>query len=71
MSVVEKVIALIGGMSAAEVRALPPLKRQLLAMACRRVADVADPPAERFQRPTPAPRSGVLAALHMGERARQ
>ena len=69
MSVVEKVIALIGGMSAVDVRALPPLKRQLLAQACRRVADVADPPAERFRRPNASPRSGVLAELSMGERA--
>jgi len=44
MSIVEKVDALMAGMTKADIERLLPAGRQQLAQELRRVADLADPP---------------------------
>lgn len=59
----QKIEALLAGITRAKIEAMPPASRQWLAQALRRVADLCDPPA------VTAPKAGVLADLHQGKRA--
>jgi hypothetical protein len=61
MSVIEKTIALLGSLTPADVRALPPARRRLFADVCRHFASVAEPRAESTD--SAVPRSGVLSEL--------
>jgi hypothetical protein len=63
MSVVEKTIALLGGLSPAEVQGLPPARRRRFADMCRHWADLAEPRAYET-----APKSGVLLDLQTRRR---
>jgi hypothetical protein len=58
VTLIEKIDALIAGLSKNDLERMPPLHRQRLAQALRRVADLADPPAP--------PPSGVLSELEDG-----
>jgi hypothetical protein len=58
MSVVEKTIALLGGLNPADLQRLPPAQRRRFADMCRHLADMAEP------RTYPAvPKAGVLFDL--------
>jgi hypothetical protein len=59
----DKIDALVAGVTRAEIEALPPTHRMRLAQALRHVADLADPAKPAGQR------SGALARLQDGERA--
>jgi hypothetical protein len=61
---IQKIDALMAGITRAEIQAMPPAYRQRLAQVLRHIADLADPP-ERRERP----KTGVLADLHDGKRA--
>jgi hypothetical protein len=63
MLLVEKVSALLSGVSRRDIEHLRPAQRQRLAWVLRHIADLADPP-----KPAP-PKEGVLADLHRGNRA--
>ena len=63
ISPIDKIDALLAGISKANIVGMPPANRRRLAQALRHVADLADPP----QRPEP-PRSGILADLKSGAR---
>jgi hypothetical protein len=63
MSVVEKTIALLGGLNPADVQRLPPARRRRFADMCRHWADLAEPrPYET------TPKSGVLFDLQSRRR---
>jgi len=62
MSIVEKVDALMAGMTKADIERLLPAGRQQLAQELRRVADLADPPTTNRQH------AGVLRELGNGQR---
>ena len=64
MSSAEKAFALLHTVSRKEIEDLPPFIRKRFAEQCRNVADMADAAG----RMPPMRRSGVLAALQMGER---
>jgi hypothetical protein len=64
MSDLEKVAALLHGITRRDLDAMKPEQRKSLASALRRVADIADPPALPS-----TPKSGVLCDLYLGERA--
>jgi hypothetical protein len=64
MSPVEKAFALLHAITPKELEDLPPFIRRRFAEQCRNVADMADAAG----RMPPVRRSGVLAALQMGER---
>jgi hypothetical protein len=62
MSVIEKTIALLGGISPADVRALPPAQRRRFADICKHWANLADRQGES------ARKGGVLADLQTRRR---
>jgi hypothetical protein len=59
ITMADRIIALIAGLSPEDITGLPPAERRRLADWCRRAAELAEPPA----RP---PTAGVLAQLHQG-----
>jgi hypothetical protein len=61
MSVIEKTIALLGGISPADVMALPPAQRRRFADICKHWANLADRPGESV-------RNGVLSDLQARRR---
>jgi hypothetical protein len=63
IAALDKIEAMIAGVTRDEIQALSPNRRQRLTQALRYLADLADPskPAD--------PRSGPLARLRDGERA--
>jgi hypothetical protein len=63
MSVVEKTIALLGGLSPADLQALPPAQRRRFADMCRHLADMAEPRAYQAMAKT-----GVLFDLQSRRR---
>jgi hypothetical protein len=63
MSVVEKTIALLGGLNPADLQALPPAQRRRFADICRHLADVAEPRAYEG-----IPKTGVLFDLQTRRR---
>jgi hypothetical protein len=58
MSVIEKTIALLGGLTPADVQELPPVQRRRFADICRHWADLAE---RRLYDATP--KAGVLSDL--------
>lgn len=60
MSVAEKTIALLEHLRPEDVQALSPVKRRQLAAACRRCANIAEPPESNL------PKAGVLAEIRNG-----
>lgn len=66
MLLIEKVDALLGGITRRDIEHLTSLQRRKLAWALRRIADIADPPEDTK---TDNPRAGVLSALANGERS--
>jgi hypothetical protein len=61
---IDRIDALIAGVTRAEIQKMPPIHRQRLAQALRHVADLCDPPAPpEKQKPV-----GVLADLGAGAR---
>jgi hypothetical protein len=64
MPLAQKVEALLHGVTRRDLERMKPEQRRKLALALRRIADIADPPA--YSAP---PKSGVLCALYSGERA--
>jgi hypothetical protein len=54
---IEKIDALISGVTRDDIKKMPPAPRQRLAQALRYIADLADPPR------SDAPKAGVLAHL--------
>ncbi len=59
---VEKIDALVAGVTKAEIQRMPPAHRQRLAQVLRYIADLADPPKVH------GPKAGVLAELRDGQR---
>lgn len=62
MLLIHKIDALLSGVTRRDVEHLNPAQRQRLAFVLRSIADLADPPHERFL-PKAEPRSGVLSDL--------
>jgi hypothetical protein len=73
MSLANRIITMMTGLTDYQVRGLPPFERARLANECRRLLRAADPPVLPPRVPTDAtprrPRSGVLALLEDGERS--
>ena len=63
MSVVEKTIALLGGLNPADLQTLPPAQRRRFADMCRHLADMAEPRAYQA-----VPKTGVLFDLQSRRR---
>jgi hypothetical protein len=63
MSVIEKTIALLGGLNPQDLQALPPFERRRFADICRHWADLAEQRAY-----SSAPRPGVLSDLRTRRR---
>lgn len=61
---IQKIDAMMAGVTRAEIQAMPPAYRQRLAQMLRHIADLADPPKKRE-----LAKSGVLGDLHDGKRA--
>jgi len=61
MSVIEKTIALLGGINPADVQALPPAQRRRFADICKHWATLAE-------RPGDSKRKGVLSDLQLRRR---
>jgi hypothetical protein len=61
--IIEKVDALLSGVTRKDIEHLAPEQRRRLAAALRHIADLADPPKVE------QPKAGVLADLHRGVRA--
>jgi hypothetical protein len=59
---IEKIDALMAGVTRADIQRMPPTHRQRLAQVLRHVADLADPPKVH------SPKAGVLAQLRDGQR---
>jgi hypothetical protein len=64
ISAIDKVDALLSGITRDDLVRLQPIYRKRLAAALRRVADLCDPPAK-----SDPPKSGILAALRECPRA--
>jgi hypothetical protein len=62
LSSIEKIDALMAGVTRADIQRMPPAHRQRLAQVLRHIADLADPPK------THNPDSGVLGELRDGHR---
>jgi hypothetical protein len=62
MSVIEKTIALLGGLTPADVQALPPAQRRRFADICRHLAVMAEPRDDK------TPKAGVLSHLQTWRR---
>ena len=63
VTVIDKIDALLVGMTRNDIEAMRPELRRRLARALRRVADIADAPKAE------APGAGVLADLKYGQRS--
>jgi hypothetical protein len=63
VTLIGKIDALVSGLCRDDIERMPPLHRRRLAMALRRVADLADPPANAKPE-----ESGILIRLRNGER---
>jgi hypothetical protein len=63
MSIIEKTIALLGGLRPGDIRALPPIQRRRFADICRYWADQAEP-----RRDDPGAKVGVLRELRVRPR---
>jgi hypothetical protein len=61
---VQKIDALVAGITRIEVEKMPAAQRVRLAQVLRYVADLADPPTK-----AEPPTAGVLARLHGGDRS--
>ena len=59
---IEKIDALMAGVTRADIQRMPPTHRQRLAQVLRYIADLADPPKAH------SPKVGVLAELRDGQR---
>jgi hypothetical protein len=59
---IEKIDALVAGVTRADIQRMPPAHRQRLAQVLRHIADLADPPRPQ------SPGAGVLAELRDGQR---
>jgi hypothetical protein len=59
---IEKIDALMAGITRADIQRMPPAHRQRLAQVLRHIADLADPPKVH------SPKAGVLAELRDGQR---
>jgi hypothetical protein len=59
---IEKIDALMAGVTRADIQRMPPAHRQRLAHVLRYIADLADPPKAN------GPNAGVLAELKDGQR---
>ena len=59
---IEKIDALMAGVTRADIQRMPPAHRQRLAQVLRYIADLADPPKAH------SPKAGVLAELRDGQR---
>jgi hypothetical protein len=64
MSLADKLIGLLSGLTDNQVRGWPHVQRDQFAALARKLADVADPPHQ-----VPAPKEAVLARLGNGERS--
>jgi hypothetical protein len=62
MSVIEKTIALLGGISPADVQALPPAQRRRFADICKHWANLAERPGDTIRK------VGVLSDLQARRR---
>jgi hypothetical protein len=62
MSVLEKTIALLGGINPADVQALPPAQRRRFADICKHWATLAERPGDSKRK------SGVLSDLQLRRR---
>ena len=63
MLLIEKIDALLAGVTRSEVEHLAPAQRQRLAFVLRHIANLADPPN------ADAPKAGILADLKRGVRS--
>jgi hypothetical protein len=63
VTAIERIDALLAGITKADIEAMEPAVRRRLAKALRRLADLADPPAKPEE-----PKAGVLADLKDGQR---
>jgi hypothetical protein len=59
---IEKIDALVAGVTKDDIQRMPPAHRQRLAQVLRYIADLADPPRVH------GPKAGVLAELRDGQR---
>jgi hypothetical protein len=59
---IEKIDALMAGVTRADIERMPPAHRQRLAQVLRYIAHLADPPKVH------SPKAGVLAELRDGQR---
>ena len=62
MSVIEKTIALLGGLTPADVQALPPVQRRRFADICMHWAKLAERPGDTIRK------AGVLSDLQIRRR---
>jgi hypothetical protein len=73
MSFASRIVTLMTSLTSFQVRGMPPLERMRLAHECRRLLLAAEPPVVPPRVPSEArpgrARSGVLSALHDGERS--
>jgi hypothetical protein len=60
---IDRIDALLGGITRADIQAMPPALSRRLAQALRRIADLADPPTKAAEADV-----GVLADLKYGQR---
>jgi hypothetical protein len=66
LPIIDKLNAMLAGMTRADIEALPPAQRERLAQLLRHLANIADPPARRT---VEIPKGGVLGDLGNGGRA--
>jgi hypothetical protein len=59
---IEKIDALMAGVTRADIERMPPAHRQRLAQVLRHIAHLADPPKVH------SPKAGILAELRDGQR---